>query len=99
MLERELAETSTALKKVDSYERQFDAINREMKKYENKMAEAFQKTVDKLEIYDKKLDDVFVDAQERERAHSANLKLVENSNSKINDCLENIQTSKDLMMR
>ena len=41
MLERELAETSTALKKVDSYERQFDAINREMKKYENKMAEAF----------------------------------------------------------
>lgn len=99
MLERELAETSTALKKVDSYERQFDAINREMKKYENKMAEAFQKTVDKLEIYDKKLDDVFVDAQERERAHEANLKLVDNSNSKIKDCLESIQTSKDLMMR
>jgi len=63
------------------------------------MKEAFQKTKDQLDIYDKKMDDIFVDAQERERAHSANLKMVENSNDKVNGCLESIQQSKDALSR
>ena len=43
------------------------------------------------------MDDVFVDAAERERTHQANLKTVEHSSEKINACIESIQQSKDAL--